>query len=32
LRYRLGSVASRGALPRERFSPLAQNGPAEPID
>jgi hypothetical protein len=25
LRYRLGSAASRHALPRERFSPLALN-------
>jgi len=25
-RYRVGSVARRGELPRERFSPLAQSG------
>src|SRR5258705_2866085 len=27
-RYRVGCVVRRGALPRERFSPLAQRGPS----
>ena len=27
MRYRVGYVACRSALPRERFSPLARNGP-----
>jgi hypothetical protein len=30
-RYRVGRVASRRVLPRERFSPLAQNGLVGPI-
>src|SRR5271170_3842959 len=29
-RYRVGCVARRGALPRERFSPLALFGPDKP--
>jgi hypothetical protein len=28
LHYRLGCVVSRSVLPRERFSPMAQNGHA----
>jgi hypothetical protein len=30
-RYRIGCIARRSALPRERFSPLTPNGPTGPV-